>query len=406
MTRPLEGIKVLDVSEQGFVPSATAALADIGADVVKVERLSGDAMRTIIASGMVPTVDGYDYQFELFNRNKRGVALDIETAEGREVFERAVRWADVYVTNQLPRVRRKLRTEPDDIFAINPKVVFARGHGQGQRGVDAEAGGYDGVSYWARGAVSHVLTEEGAPRPTQQRPALGDLPSGMFLAGAICAGLVHVMRTGQGIVVDTSLMSAAVWTLGPDLAYASMAGKQMSMPNFQDRGPLVRQYLTLDGRWVGLMMIDEARYWVQACRALAMTDLVELYSTPEARLAGRDAIWTRINDTITALTSTDLEANLRAEGCIFSFFATPIEVLHDPAVADNGYLMAHPNHESVRLAAAPMQFDDELPQVRRGGPRLGEHSTEVLREWGYDSAEVDRLIDHNVIIQAAGQLSG
>ncbi len=173
MTRPLEGIKVLDFSEHGFVPSAAAALGDFGADVIKIERFQGDPMRTIIASGMVASKDGYDFQFELYNRNKRGIALDVETPAGREVFERLVAWADVYVTNQLPRVRRKLKTAPADVMAINPKVVYAKGHGQGQRGVDSEAGGFDAVSYWARGGVAHVLTAADATRPTQQRPGAG-----------------------------------------------------------------------------------------------------------------------------------------------------------------------------------------------------------------------------------------
>ena len=151
MSLPLAGIKVVDFSEHGFVPSGAAALADWGADVVKIERLEGDPMRSVIRNGLSPEADGVDYLFEMANRNKRGIALDVTTPAGRAVFERLVRWADVYITNQLPRVRRKLRTEPDDLFALNPKLVFAKGHGQGQRGADAEAGGFDSVSFWSRG---------------------------------------------------------------------------------------------------------------------------------------------------------------------------------------------------------------------------------------------------------------
>jgi len=131
MTLPLTGIKVLDFSEHGFVPSAAAVLADWGADVIKIERPEGDPMRQIIKNNLVADADGYDYLFQLVNRNKRGVAVDVTVPRGREVFERLVRWADVYITNQLPRVRRKLRTEPADLFAINPRLVFAKGHGQG-----------------------------------------------------------------------------------------------------------------------------------------------------------------------------------------------------------------------------------------------------------------------------------
>lgn len=396
MTLPLDGIKVLDFSEHGFVPSAAAALGDFGADVIKVERLQGDAGRGIIASGMVPTKDGYDYLFELFNRNKRGLGLDVESAAGRAVFERAVKWADVYITNQLPRVRRKLRTEPDDLFALNPRLVFAKGHGQGQQGEGAEAGGFDGVSYWARGSVAHALTDESAPRPVQQRPGLGDIPSGMFLAGGICAGLVHALRTGKGVVVDTSLLGAAAWTLGPDLAYASLTGSQLPLPEEAQRGPLTRPYKTADGRWLSLMMIDEARYWAPACRALGLDDLIDAHPDPQSRREARDAVHARIDAVISVSSREEVESRLRSEGCIYSFFATPSEVLTDEAVRENGYLMAHPR-DAVRIAAAPVQFDDQQLSVRRPGPALGEHTREVLAELGYTTDEVAELVRDQVV---------
>jgi crotonobetainyl-CoA:carnitine CoA-transferase CaiB-like acyl-CoA transferase len=400
MTRPLEGIKVLDFSEHGFVPSAAAALGDFGADVIKIERFQGDPMRTIIASGMVASKDGYDFQFELYNRNKRGIALDVETSAGREVFEKLVAWADVYLTNQLPRVRRKLRTEPADVMAINSRVVYAKGHGQGQRGADSEAGGFDAVSYWARGGVAHVLTAPDAARPTQQRPALGDGPSGMFLAGGICAGLVHALRTGKGVVVDVSLLGSAAWTLGPDLAYATLVGEQLPMADPASWNPLARQYKTSDGRWISLMMIDEQRYWPQVSQALGLTDLTGRYADQLARRQAWPKIADRIQAAIGALDHDALGARLKAAGCIFSFYATPTEVAQDPAVVDNGYLMPHPEHPDVRLAAAPAQFDDELPSARRPGPKPGEHSCEILAELGYDAADISALLDQKVVAQS------
>jgi crotonobetainyl-CoA:carnitine CoA-transferase CaiB-like acyl-CoA transferase len=396
MTLPLSGIKVLDFSEHGFVPSAAAALGDFGADVVKIERLQGDPGRGIIASGMVATKDGYDYLFELFNRNKRGIGLDVEQPDGREVFERLARWADVYITNQLPRVRRKLRTEPQDLLAINPKLVYAKGHGQGQRGAGAEMGGFDGVSYWARGGVAHVLTDSSFPALVQQRPGLGDIPSGMFLAGGVCAGLVHVLRTGKGVVVDTSLLGGAAWTLGPDLAYSSLTGAQLPTRPEAERSPLTRPYKTADGRWVSLMMIDEARYWAQALQSLGLDELVGAYPDPESRAAGKAAVHERIAAVVAGLPTAEVVARLTAGDCIYALFATPTEVLDDEAVRDNGYLMAHPR-DDVRIAAAPVQFDDEQLAVRRPGPGLGEHSLEVLAELGYPAAEVNALLEAGTV---------
>jgi crotonobetainyl-CoA:carnitine CoA-transferase CaiB-like acyl-CoA transferase len=399
MTLPLAGIKIVDFSEHGFVPSCAAVLADFGADVVKIERLEGDPMRSVIANGLSPDADGVDYLFEMANRNKRGIALDVTAPAGRAVFERLVQWADVYITNQLPRVRRKLKTEPDDLFAINPKLVFAKGHGQGQRGPDAEAGGFDSVSFWSRGGMGHILTEPGAERVVMQRPAQGDVPSGMFLAGGICAALVHTLRTGKGCVVDTSLLNAAMWTLGPDMAYSSITGEQMPRMNLA-RGvtsPLVGVHRTKDSRWIMLSMLDEPRYWAPTCRALGLAELVDRYADDQERRAHWPELTPKFAAQIAGLTRDEIEPRMREEGCIFSFFASPPEVLEDRAVVDNGYAMPDPAHPKLRLAAAPVQFDDELPTARRAAPVHGEHTTEVLGEMGFGDDEIDALRREGVI---------
>ncbi len=391
MTLPLAGIKVLEMSEHGFVPSCCAVLADWGADVVKVERLDGDPMRLIMKNNMVPDADGFDYLFEAVNRNKRGVALDIGSEEGRAVFDRLVAWADVYVTNQLPRVRRKFGTEPEDLFAINPKLVFARGHGQGQRGVDAEAGGYDSVSFWSRGGVGHMVTPPGSDHLIMQRPAQGDVPTGMFFAGGICAALVHAQRTGEGVLVDTSLLNGAVWTLGPDMAYSSIAGEEAPRPDMNERqiSPLVGDYRTADNRFIMLGMIGDDRYWAPACRALGLDHLVEAYPDEATRKPAWMTLRPVFAAAIASRTKSELDTALRANDCIYSFPASPPEVLADPAVVDNGYAMAHPVHATLKLSAAPAQFDNAIPEIRRAAPTHGQHTREVMEQLGFSADEID-----------------
>ena len=284
MSLPLEGIRVIDVAEHGFVPTAAAVLAEYGADVIKVERLDGDPNRKIIPSGMVQTRDGIDYLAEIFNRNKRDIALDITTDAGQPVLARLIASADVFVTNQLPQVQRKLHTTPDEVMAINPRIVYARGHGQGQRGPGAEVGSYDSVAYWSRGGLGHMLSTPGAASPPSQRPALGDVPSGTFLAGGICAALVRAARTGKGCVVDASLLGSAVWTLGPDLAYTSLTGGQLNLDTI--RSPLTQTYRTADGYFVMLMMINEARYWDTATEALGLSELGQSLRRPGGTAGG------------------------------------------------------------------------------------------------------------------------
>jgi crotonobetainyl-CoA:carnitine CoA-transferase CaiB-like acyl-CoA transferase len=285
-------------------------------------------------------------------------------------------------------------------MAINPRLVYAKGHGQGQRGDDAEAGGYDGVSYWARGAVAHVLTAADASRPVQQRPALGDFPTGMFLAGGICAGLVHVLRTGKGIVVDSSLLASAAWALAPDLAYASLTGEQMPTRPEELMSPLMRQYRTVDGYWVALMMIDEGRSWLPLCAALGIDGFDEHGVDAESRKAVWPQLLERIGLVVGSLDRGTLTQRLRAHDCIFSFFSTPTDVLADAATIDNGYLMTHPDQPDLRLAAAPVQFDDQQHEVHRAAPARGEHSREILGELGYSESDVADLFEDGVVSES------
>jgi crotonobetainyl-CoA:carnitine CoA-transferase CaiB-like acyl-CoA transferase len=395
---PLEGIRVIDVAEHGFVPTAAAVLAEYGADVIKVERPDGDPNRKIIPSGMVQTRDGIDYLAEIFNRNKRDIALDITTDAGQSVLARLIASADVFVTNQLPQLQRKLHTTPDEVMAINPRIVYARGHGQGQRGQDAGVGSYDSVAYWSRGGLGHVLSTPGAPSPPSQRPALGDVPSGTFLAGGICAALVRAARTGQGSVVDASLLGSAVWTLGPDLAYTSLTGAQLNLDTI--RSPLTHTYRTADGYFVMLMMINEARYWDTATEALGLAELGKSYPDPAARQAAWADLPAPFAAVIARLTRDEIAARLGERGCIFSFFATPQEVLADPAAEANGYLMDHPAHDGLKIAAPPVQFDNQLAELRRPAPGIGEHSDEVLAEIGYSPEEISELVASKVVISA------
>jgi crotonobetainyl-CoA:carnitine CoA-transferase CaiB-like acyl-CoA transferase len=222
----------------------------------------------------------------------------------------------------------------------------------------------------------------------------------MFLAGGICAALVHAQRTGEGVLVDTSLLNGANWTLGPDLAYASIAGAEPPrLPVTPGaRSPLSLTYRTEDRRWLMLMMLDEGRYWEPTCRALGVLDLLEPYADEAVRRAAWPEICNQLADAIGSLSCDELARRLVTENCIFSFVASPPEVVVDPAVVANGYLMAHPSHAPLRLAAAPAQFDNELPEIRRPGPDKGQHTREVLAGVGYAPAQVEALIDSGAVL--------
>ena len=393
---PLVGVKVLEVAEYGFVPSAASVLADWGADVIRVERPGGDPLRAHNMSGLVADTGDYDFQTEQFNRSKRGVVIDLRTDDGRAVLDRLVAWADVFITNFLPSAREKLRLNPDDLFAVNPRLVYARGHGQGTRGPDADRGGFDSISFWARGGIAHMLTPPDGML-VGQRPAFGDGPSGMFLAGSVAAALFRRERTGKPVVVDVSLLAGAIWTLAPDLHVTSVLGHEPPRADFtkaSPMGPLLGAYRTRDGRWVSLGMLDPERHWEPTCAALGLEQLLDdpRYDTPAKRSVATVELREQFQAVIGQLDVTDFVKRLSARDCIFSVTATPLEVLSDPQVLANSYFMEHPEHPTARIPSSPAQFDEEPVRLRGRAPRLGQHTAEVLAEVGIDDVALERLV--------------
>jgi crotonobetainyl-CoA:carnitine CoA-transferase CaiB-like acyl-CoA transferase len=390
----LDGVKVVELAEHGFVPSCGAILADWGAEVVKIERPTGDPLRVVMAQGFVADTGDFNFLFELYNRNKRGITLDLRVAEGRAVFDRLIAEADVFITNFLPSAREKLHVTPDDVWKVNPRLVYAKGHGQGQRGPDADLGGFDAISFWARGSVGHILTAPDAPL-VMPRGAFGDAPSGARLAGGVAAALFARERTGKGVVVDTALLHTAIWQLSTDLTATAYlreepqklrAGKVLA-------NPMVGPFQTADDRWLMLNMLDDVRHWPPLCRALGIEELVDdpRFVDSDARRAHADELHAIFVDRIAARPLREVVASLAAEDTLFSTMASPLEVIDDPQVVANGYLAQHPTNTRARLATSPMQFDDEMVEVRRPAPALSEHTEEVLGELGYSDDDVDML---------------
>jgi crotonobetainyl-CoA:carnitine CoA-transferase CaiB-like acyl-CoA transferase len=390
----LDGVKVLEVAEHGFVPSAAAILAEWGADVVKVERPTGDPLRQIMAMGFVADTGDFNFLFEQFNRNKRGVAIDLRNDDGRAAVDRLIAWADVYITSFLPSARDKLRLNPDDIWAVNPRCVYAIGSGQGLRGPDADQGGFDAVSYWARGGLAHMLTQKGAPL-VQPRGALGDAPGGAYLAGGVAAALFKRERTGAPTIVDVSLLGAAVWTLSNDLVPTTILGVEppRHIAGKSLGSVLVGSYRTVDERWLSLNMLDPERHWAPTCRALGLDNLVDRpeYATAALRAEKVGELYPIFVERIGSLTLADLKTRLSAHDTISAAIASPVEVIDDPQVHANGYLVSHPDHPRARLASSPIQFDGEGLRIRRAAPGIGEHTDEVFRGLGMDDAEIARL---------------
>lgn len=400
MTDVLAGVRVLEVADWGFVPSAATVLGDWGAEVVKVEHPRfGDPIRGLITSGLVPGASGRNFFVEHLGRNKRSVGIDLSAPDGRALLDRLVERADVFITSFLDDARERLRLTYDDLRAVNPRVIYARGHGQGRRGPDARRGGYDGVSFWARGGVADRLSTPGKP-PLQQRPAFGDFIGGMSIAGGVAAALFQRERTGRGIEVDVSLLGTAMWVLSPDitaaLLYGGMlpsAGEMPSAPN-----PLVGTYFCADGKAIVLMMLQAERFWPLFAATIGRPDILERHPTPEARFTAADAIRGELVALFATKPRAEWEGLLRVTECIWGPLQTPLELPDDPQVQANGYLLESPTADGpVRVCANPVQFAGQPPAVRAPAQDAGAQTEDVLLELGCTWDEIGRWKDAGVI---------
>ncbi|MDH4170273.1 MAG: CoA transferase [Acidimicrobiia bacterium] len=392
MAGPLEGIRVIEVASWMFIPSGGSVLVDWGAEVLKVEHPeTGDPQRGLITSGLLPGgPDGVNFMVEQPNRGKKSIGIDIGHPDGHEALMTLVETADVFVTNYLPPVRRKLGIDTDDIKARNPDIVIARGSGQGSQGPDAEKGGYDGASFWARGGVGSAMPtgKDGWPQG-QPTPAFGDVMGGLTTAGAIAAALVQRERTGHAPVVDVSLLATAMWQISPMVVASRLFGfdRLPSSDRKLSPNPGVATYRTRDDRFISLILLQSDKHWAEFAQCLAAPDLVDdpRFADSTARAEHNTACIERLDELFGAHDLDHWKQVLADFSGVWTPFQTLGELYDDPQVIANGYLptMTTGGGQDVQLVASPAQFDEAHITVQRA-PEHGEHTEVVLAEAGID----------------------
>jgi crotonobetainyl-CoA:carnitine CoA-transferase CaiB-like acyl-CoA transferase len=383
----MDGVRVLEVAAWTYVPSAGAVLAEWGADVIKIEHPeSGDPQRGLVTSGLVPSgPGGVNHMIELPNRGKRSVAIDLRSAEGHDLLLRLAAHCDVFLTNFLPPARKALRLEVDDLRAANPDIIYVRGSGQGQRGPEADRGGYDGCSFWAR-AVADIATPDSLEWPLNQPgPAFGDLIGGAMIAGGISAALFHRQRTGEALVVDNSLLATALWATGASVLAAGLFGIA-KMPSFDRRevpNPIVNMYRTSDGRFLSLIMLQSDRYWPEFVTKIGHPELAddERFEDAAARAANSRACVETLDEIFATRTFDEWRTVLMDVEGVWAPVETAGELLDDPQVVENGYIreIVAQSGTAFRVVPSPLQFDETPPELTRA-PDHGEHTDAVLQE--------------------------
>jgi len=289
MHEVMKGVRILEVAQYTFVPSAGAVLADWGADVLKVEHPeTGDGQRGLFRVAGQDNTGAINFLMEHSNRGKRSLGLDISHPEGRAVLYELARSSDVFLTNFLPGAREKLQIDVEHIRAVNPDIIYARGTAHGDKGPERHKGGYDSTDYWARSGSGMGGRGASDPPAMQPGPAYGDSLGGMTIAGGIAAALFARERTGETSIVDISLLGTGLWAMGAAMTGAMLSGGDSWAPPAGAAfiNPLVGIYRAKDGGSLMLTMLQGHHYWADTVEHLGRPELAE-----DPRSSGGPATW-------------------------------------------------------------------------------------------------------------------
>ncbi len=402
MSAPLADVKVLEVDSYMAAPSAAAILADLGADVLKVEPIAGDPMRGLSRPLKVESdFADYDFQFDVDNRGKRSVAVALDKPEGVALLHRLIEGTDIFVCNLLAQRQKRFRLDPDKLLAINPKLVHATLTGYGTTGPDAWRPGYDVTAFFGRSGLYDAMREGADGIVPNARPAQGDHTTGLALTAAILAALRLAENTGEGQVVETSLFEAAVWTQASDFGVtANDKAPVRRRARHEVLTPMTNRYPCGDGKWVVLNMLD-AGAWERLCRAIGREDWLadERFKTGKGRYQNMVELVDGVDATLQQRSRDEWGEVFDQHGVIWGPVLGLHEVVQDAQAQAIGMfpLMEHREHGPYPTVNAPMRFMSADVKPRGPSPSLGEHSRETLASLGLSTAEIQSLFDREIV---------
>jgi crotonobetainyl-CoA:carnitine CoA-transferase CaiB-like acyl-CoA transferase len=389
-------VRVVELSQWVLAPVAGALLADWGADVIRVERPEGDPYRGLFTQGIGADSAGQvNLSDALANRGKRSVTLDLRNERAMTVMHQLLAKADVFITNLRRPALGRLGLDSDTLTARYPALVYARGHGLGLRGPEADRAGYDASAFWARGGFAHVLTPPECSDPVMLRGAMGDRGAAMALAFGISGALVRRGRTGKGSVVDVSLLATAMWTLSSDVLSA-LRGYKPRDTHGRRVNPTYGAYRTSDDRHIQLVFLESDRYWPDLCHVLGREDLLAdpRFASHEARGTNTAACVAALEEEFGRRTFAECKELLSKIDVPWAPVQAVEELLTDPQVLANDYLgeVSVEGGSTYTLPNVPVQYDERPAPLRRA-PEAGENTEEVLLELGYSWEQIGELRD-------------
>jgi crotonobetainyl-CoA:carnitine CoA-transferase CaiB-like acyl-CoA transferase len=389
-----EGVRVVELAQYVFAPGAGVLLADQGAEVIKVELTGkGDPYRSLKIGDGRETKSG-NLAMEQNNRGKKSLALDLKSETGRNALLALIATADVFLTSLRPKALSSLRLDVDDVRAANPRIIYARGNALGFQGNQINKPGFDGSAFWARGGAAYTMSPPGQPL-TPSRPAMGDHLGSMNLAFGIASALFRRSMTGEPAVIETSLLSTAIWMLSSDITYSQVDEYVVHRSNAA-KLPLIGAYPTRDGRLVQLMLLDPQPFWPTLCKMLGKPEMADdpRFVDNPARLANAADLTTALRELFAARDWAEWQPIFDPWDAPWELVRNIHEVAADPeAIANHMYIdIPMPDGNKIRAVTGPVLFDGTPMAIApHRAPELGEHTDELLRSAGYSDEQVTEL---------------
>ena len=386
------GLKVVDLASFIAGPGAAVILSDFGADVIKVEPPTGDTWR--IGYKLPPQPRSTEnYPWHLNNRNKRGLALDLKSAQAGEILERLVKWADVLIVNTPHPARKRLKLTYEDVVQWNPRLIYADVTGYGDEGPDAELPGFDITAYWARSGLLSLTRDAGAP-PTLPVAGSGDHATAVALFSAIAMGLYRRERTGKGSYVTTSLLAAGVWACGVPIQAALSAATFFPLHDRTNPpNATFNVYRASDDTWFLIVLTPDR--WPALATGIGRPELLSdaRFADP-AKQAANAAQLTAILDAVFGAQPMAYWRDVLDHAHItFGVVRAPGDVIKDPQLRQNEMVVpleGAGGHLTLTVSS-PIQVHDVTKVPARRAPEIGEHNEEVLKQLGFDAQEIDSL---------------
>ena len=398
MAGPMEGIRVVELGVWVAGPAAGGILGDWGAEVIKIEPPTGDPARTFqrMLGGDMPN----NPPFELDNRNKKSVVLDLSTPDGMNVALQLIDSADVFVTNLRAGALARLGLGHEELLKRNPRLIYGGISGYGTEGDDVDRPAYDVAAFWARSGIAHLLTPEGSDPPFQ-RGGMGDHGTGLAAAAAISAALFSREKTGEGQYVSTSLYRQGAYTIGFDMNIALLWGMTLAVGNRESMGnPAMNNYVTGDGKRFWVVGLEILRHWPPLCRVVGRPEWIddEKFGTPRGRAQNAAELISLLDAEFAKKTMDEWKEIFSTEP---DFFWAPInsidDILVDPQSEDAGLFTDVPDGvDTTRMVATPCDFSGTPWEQRSTAPDLGEHTVEVLESLGLSGNSIAALQQNGV----------